>query len=82
MFGDIQIPDANGVLHCFSLRFTCLLKKIIVDGVCVIYLYKFHSHRYDISSFFYKTKYIYYRECITTKKELYDVIQKLLKENL
>ena len=47
----------------------------------IIDIHKYHSHRYDIKCFFYKEKYIYYRERITTIKELFDVIQKLLIDN-
>ena len=83
MYRDIQILDANGWHHCFTLRFEFSnYKRIDVENVCVIDIYKYHNHRYDIKAFFYKTKYVFYRECISTKKELYDVIQNLLKENL
>ena len=79
----IYIKDKKGLVHVFYLNFcTSKFKMIEVENVCVIYLSKWHNHRYDIKCFFYKTKYIYYRECIGTLKELYDVVQTLLQENL
>ena len=80
---NIYIRDKQGVTHVFRLKF-CIskFKMLEVEDVCVIYLSKFHNHRYDIKCFFYDTKNIYYRECIGTLKELYNVIQSLLKENL
>ena len=83
MYLDVRILGADGYYHCFDLRFRCSdYTRMDVDNVCVIDVYKYHNHRYDIKAFFYKTKYVFYRECISTKKELYDVIQNLLKENL
>lgn len=80
---DIYIRDKKDVTHVFRLKF-CISKFKLweVEDVCVIYLSKYHNHRYDIRCFFYDTKNIYYRERIGTLKELYDVIQNLLKENL
>ena len=80
---NIYIKDKQNVTHVFRLKF-CIsnYKMLEVKDVCVIYLSKFHNHRYDIKCFFYDTKNIYYRECIGTLKELYDVIQNLLQKNL
>ena len=83
MYLDIHIPGAKGFTHCFDLSFRgAKYKRMEVEDVCVIDVFKFHNHRYDIKCFFYSKRYIFYRECIVTKKELYNVIQKLLKENL
>ena len=80
---DLRILDENNVWNCFNLRFTNSRNKFIrVKNMCVIDIYKSHDHRYDIQCFFYKNEYIYYRECIPSKKELYSAIQKLLEENL
>ena len=80
----ISIKDKEDVSHIFYLKFGGLfkIKKIKVEGVCGIYLSKFHNHRYDIKAYFYQTDYIYFRACIGTLKELYNVVQKLLQENL
>ena len=78
----ICIPDKEGVGHIYDLKFRSSKQKFKVEGVCVIYLFKYHNHRYDIRSYFYQNDYIYYRECIGTLKELYNVVQKLLQENL
>lgn len=81
---DIHIPCEDGSSYwCYNLEFlydNC--KRMDVKNVCIIDIFKYHNHRYDIQCFFYKTKRIYYRERIGTKKELYYVIQKLLEENL
>ena len=79
----IYIRDNTGYLHYYKINFcTSNFKKIEVENVCIIYLSKYHNHRYDLKCFFYETKYIYYEECIYTLKELHNVIQKLLYENL
>ena len=79
----ILIKDKAGLTHAFYLDF-CIskCKEIKVDEVCVIYISKWHNHRYDLKCFFYDTDYIYYQECIPTLKELYNVIQNLLRNNL
>lgn len=81
---EIQIPCEDGSSYwCFSLDFSYKnYKTIYVKNVCIIDIIKYHNHRYDIKGFFYPTKYIYYRECIGSKKELYHLILNLLKENL
>lgn len=79
----IDIEDENGCVHSWTLRFAfSKYMCIYVKDVCVIDIHKYHDHRYDIKCFFYKNFYIYYRECINSKKELYSAIQKLLEENL
>ena len=79
---DLKIPGADGSYYCFPIKFKSNYERIYVENVCVIWLSKYHSHRYDFRAFFYKTKNICYRECLTTKKELISEIQNLLKENL
>ena len=80
---ELGILDENNVWHLFNLRFTNARNKFIrVKNVCVINLYKVYDHRYDIYCFFYKNYYLYYQECILSKKELFNVIQKVLEENL
>ncbi len=79
----IYIKDKKGLTHVFYLKFNkTKFKKIKVDDVCVIYINKYHNHRYDIKCFFFNNDYIYYDECISTLKKLYDIIQSLLQENL
>ena len=78
-----EIIDKEGVGHVYSLDFFGgIFREYFVDGVVYMHVYKMHNHHYDIKCFFYDKRYIYYRENIRTKKELYDVIQKLLQENL
>ena len=79
---DLRIPGADGSYYCFPIKFKKNYERIYVENVCVIWLSKYHNHRYDFKAFFYKTKNIFYRECLTTKKELLAVIESLLKENL
>lgn len=80
---NIYIKDKKGLTHVFYLKFYISNKiKIKVDNVCVINIYKFHNHRYDLKCFFFDNDYIYYNECISTIKKLYDIIQSLLQENL
>ena len=84
MYYEINIPDEEGRYWFFSISFNEYRKhkRIEVKNTCIIDLYKFHDHRYDLQAFFYKKKRIAYQENIRSKKELYGAIQKLLKENL
>lgn len=78
------IRNKDGWNHQFSLDFYASKKSIRyeVKDVCIIDVYKFHDHRYDLKAFFYETKYITYQENIRSKKELYSAIQNLLQQNL
>lgn len=80
----LRILGEDNGWHCFLLKYSEHSKYscIYVKDICQIEIHKYHDHRYDIKCFFYKNRYIYYRECIPSKKELYSAIQKLLEENL
>ena len=84
MYDYIAIPRKDGTIVNYHFAFTEFSKSasIIVPDVVIIRVYKFHDHRYDLKCFFYEKKYIYYQESIRSKKELHNVVQKLLKENL
>lgn len=84
MYDYISIPHKDGHIVNYHFSFSDISRSsiIIVPDVVVIRVYKFHDHRYDLRCFFYDKKYIYYQESIRSKKELYNVVQKLLKENL
>lgn len=84
MYHNIIITTKDGTNHWHNLNFygTPASNKIEVKDVCIINIYKAHDHRYDLKAFFYDKKYIYYKENIRSKKELYSAIQKLLQENL
>ena len=84
MYYSIKIQDKDGISKNYGLNFTQYSpsKHIIVEDVCIINIYKWHDHRYDIKCFFYKKKYIYCEKCIPSKKELYNRIQNLLQQNL
>lgn len=80
----ISIRTIEGFSKVFYLDF-CeykMSRKFKVDNVCIIEVFKFHDHRYDLKCFFYKTEYIYCYDGFRSKKELYSAIQKLLQENL
>lgn len=57
-------------------------QRIYVSNVCVLDVVKVHSHRYDLQAFFYRDIYIFSLTSFSTKKKLYDAIQKLLQEHL
>ena len=80
----IIIPTKDGKRSYFHLNFwgSPSRRHIEEENVCIIEIYKAHDHRYDLKAFFYDKKYIYYKENIRSKKELYSAIQKLLQENL
>lgn len=84
MYYNLRIQNKEGLYHYHSLNFYGYpaRKRIEVKDVCIIDIYKAHDHRYDLKAFFYDRKYIYYKENIRSKKELYSAIQKLLQENL
>ena len=52
----IKITDKHGIPHYYGLKFTQYRPSIhiIVPDVCIIHIYKWHDHRYDIKCFFYK----------------------------
>lgn len=78
----IFIKDKNKKYHLFYLDFKdSQSKRIEVENVCIIDIFKIHNHRYDFKSFFYNTKYIYCENNIRTLKELYNVIQNLIAQN-
>ena len=84
MYYNLTIPDENGRKYHFNFNFSeySMSHRYEVKDVCIIDVYKFHDHRYDLKAFFYKKKRITYRENIRSKKELYGAIQNLLQENL
>lgn len=84
MYDYISITHKDGhiVNYHFSFNDNNRSFTVYVPDVVIIKVYKFHDHRYDLKCFFYDKKYIYYQESIRSKKELHNVVQKLLKENL
>ena len=84
MYYNLIIPDENGRNYHFNFKFSeySMSHRYEVKDVCIIDVYKFHDHRYDLKAFFYKKKRITYHENIRSKKELYGAIQNLLQENL
>ena len=84
MYDYISMPHKDGhiVNYHFSFNNYSMSSTIYVPEVVLINVYKFHDHRYDLKCFFYDKKYIYYQESIRSKRELHNVVQKLLKENL
>lgn len=83
MINKLIIPDEHGIRHGYLLNFTqySMNKYIEVDNVCIISIYKYNDHRYDVKCFFYKTKYIYYRDHIFSKKEMCSLLQDLVYKN-
>ena len=81
MTNSMSIPaNADGTYFSFnnySRSFT-----VYVPDVVLINAYKLHDHRYDLKCFFYDKKYIYYKESIRSKKDLHNVVKRLLKEFL
>ena len=84
MYDYISIPQKDGGIINYHFSFSDYSRSstVYVPDVVIIKVYKFHDHRYDLKCFFYEKKYIYYQESIRSKKELHNVVQKLLKENL
>ena len=77
MYFELQNIE-TGVVCVFEYPKNTKYVRFREQDLFIIDILKYHSHRYDIKCFFYKEQYIYYRERITTIKELFDVIQKLL----
>lgn len=84
MYDYISIPQKDGRIINYHFSFSDYSRSatIFVPDVVIIKAYKVHDHRYDLKCFFYEKKYIYYQESIRSKKELHNVVQTLLKENL
>lgn len=75
------IPDGE------HRRYYHLLKnsdhqRIVHEGVLVMNIWKTHDHAYHIEAFFYGSKRIYSWHTVSTKKELHNLIQNLLQEEL
>ena len=80
----IFIPCVDGRLVNFIISFNqfCLHEKIEVPNVCVISLHKWNDHNYSFESFFYKKRVIQVGSRLTSKKQLYSAIQRLLQQEL
>lgn len=78
----VPLDKSSSSFFVFNLDFHGAVKRVVVPDVCIINLFKIHDHRYDLEAFFYSTQFIFSRSSFSTKKKLYDVIQKLLQEFL
>ena len=84
MYDYITITNKEGrtVNYHFSFNNYSRSFTVYVPDVVLINAYKLHDHRYDLKCFFYDKKYIYYKESIRSKKDLHNVVKRLLKEFL
>ncbi|MBQ2858611.1 MAG: hypothetical protein IJA45_01820 [Oscillospiraceae bacterium] len=77
----IYVP--RGSVYCSYLLLSCGdFQKIVVEGVVVFDIAKYHNHRYDLDAFFYSSKRIVSRRSFRSKRELYGAIQELLQQEL
>ena len=78
----IVIRSPDGCFHHFYFGFLDgqRYQRFEVNGVCIIDVYKHHSHSFDLKAFFYKDKYIYHHDNFKSKKDVYSAIQSLLED--
>lgn len=75
----IDIPH-NGSRYRYHLLRNTDFQLINLPGTIYLIIIKHHDHKYEIGGFLEdKRKYIY-PQIFTTKKRLYDAIQKLLQQ--
>ena len=73
------IPDGE---HRWYYHLDSDYLRIVHEGVLIMNIWKTHNDKYHIEGFFYRSKRIYSQRTLSTKEELYDIIQKLLQEEL
>lgn len=79
----IFIKDKEKRYRLFYLNFkNSNILKFRVENVCIIKIYKFHNHRYDLQCFSYINENIFNQDNIRTLKELNNVIQNFIAQNL
>lgn len=77
----LEIPNKDGIKHYYDIKFNEYRKskRIFLEDVCIIEVYKFHDHNYSLKVFSYKSKYIGYADNIQSKKKVVDQIELFLK---
>ena len=78
----VTVPDGEHNWLYLILPGCSDSQQIVVEGVVVLYIWKIHNHRYDLSAFFYASKRIVSRCSFVSKAKLHGAIQKLLQEEL
>ena len=84
MKNTIIIPNKDGTKKYFDFRFNQYIssRRIYVEDVCIIEIYKFNDHNYRLKYFFYKTKQIGFVDNIQSKKKTFEQIQFALEQNV
>lgn len=72
---EILIP---GEKYPFYIRFQNTKCISIFTSFCVIRVYKFHPHRYELRMFVYSSKNIFYRDNLSSKDDLVTYIRYLI----
>lgn len=76
----IKIPTGLFSNYNFLLHLNGQWECCAVEGVCVIYVRKFHNHSYRVESFFYSTKLIDVSD-YRGLKEMLRAVQNMVYEN-
>ena len=76
----IKIPMGLFGTYHFTPLFNGQWERCEVDGVCVIYVRKFHDHSYRVEAFFYATKLISISDYCGLK-EMLSAVQKMIYVN-
>ena len=76
----IKIPTGLFSTYHFTLLLNGEWECCVVDGVCVIYVRKFHDHSYRVEAFFYATKLIDVSD-YRGLKEMLSAVQKMVYAN-
>ena len=78
-----EIPTNNGTTRVINFDFSKSKSYLYhIENVCVIKIYKYSNHSYNLKFFSYKTLNIYTKDNIFTQKKMYYILQNLLQNNL
>ena len=76
----VTIINNNFIATTYYLNFSFTNHlKIKVDEVCLIHIYKFHNHRYDLRLFDYFNENIYVRDNLRSLNVVRDTIYSLIR---
>lgn len=80
----LTIPSEDGTKHYYEIKFNEYrkIKRIFIDNVCIIEVYKFHDHCYSMKAFSYKDKNIFCVDKVNTKKKIIEQIELFLKGHI
>lgn len=83
MKDNIMIPDIDGNFYSTQLDFSVKNMNVILEfeNLYIIKIFKYNDNRYDLSCFFYRTKFIYSQKGFISLHALCEKLQLLINLN-